>query len=121
MWVFAQRPKAAEEYQNTYVVAVGKHADYSSRQNVIKRSFKRKAGIEQPADYNTDEQGTVHFFRNQRQNDGYHRRQQRPNRSVQLRHVLFLVCCESQKRTAGYKQHYHGHDPRNFPFDVLHK
>ena len=60
------------------------------------RSFKRKVGIEQSADYNADKQGAVHFLGNQSQRNGYDRRNQRPESGIHGR-LVRNSCFGSQR------------------------
>ena len=91
-----------KEHQDTHVIGIGQNRDKTVVENVCQCSLKGKAGIEQAAHQNTDEQRAVNLFRDQGQHDRDNGRDQSPESGIHGRRVLCLrFCSEYGKRQKG--------------------
>ena len=85
------RSKDHKEDQNSHIVAVRENVYHSVLKNMGDRSLKAETGIQDSTHENTDEQGTVHLFCDKCQPDRHDRRNERPERRVDRRHILFCL------------------------------
>ena len=93
-----------QEYDDTHVVSICEHSHDSVLEYMDDGPFKAESGVKDSSDQDPDKQGTVNLLGDQRKTDGYHRRHQRPEGSVHVRHVL---CCFVRR------QHRHGAAKQN--------
>ena len=80
------------------------------------RSLKTEPGIQDPAHQDTDKQGTVHLFCDERQPDRHDRRNERPERRVDRRHILFRPV----RTERGHREHQDQHHGKHCcPFNIF--
>ena len=80
-----------KEDQDSHIVAVRENVYHSVLKNMGDRSLKAETGIQDSTHKNTDEQGTVHLFCDKCQPDRHDRRNERPERRIDRRHILFRL------------------------------
>ena len=90
-----------EEDEDADVVAVGlgQHGDDAVVEDVQHRALKGKVRVQQAAGEDADEEGGVDLLRDEREDDGYDGRQQRPGRAVKAAYGLL--------RLAAVREHAH--------------
>ena len=76
-----------EEDENTDVVGICKACNEAVFNNVYERALKGEFGIEKTACQNADEEGGIHLFGDEGENDGDDRRQNCPNRRIERRYI----------------------------------
>ena len=95
------RAEDDEEDEDADVVAVGlgQHGDDAVVEDVQHRALKGKVRVQQAAGEDADEEGGVDLLRDEREDDGYDGRQQRPGRAVKAAYGLL--------RLAAVREHAH--------------
>ena len=81
------RPENDQEDQDTDVVGVRDGSNDAVRKDRIQRHLEVSVCREDRAEHDSNEQGGINFLRDQRQDDRYQRRDQRPERVVIMRRI----------------------------------
>ena len=72
------------------------------------RQLKLKARVQERSHQNTHKQGAVNLLRDQRKPYRHNGGNKRPERSVEIRHILHLLLRRKHRRGTGKRQQKHG-------------